>query len=503
MPIRSKSALSRRSILKLLAGSSVGAALPWLGSKSAYAAEPSAIPLRLLFIEAGPGCRRGTFEPTVAGPQYVPQTTVLPASEWSLRSPMAPLQAYKDRITMFDQLDMVSVRQDPLGAANAHIDGLTHMLTASYRQGAELSGAVSIDQWIAQQLNANGPLTLLPSLEMMANENGGYYTQTVNHHSYSAPGQKVPYISYVPLAWDHIFSEPLSPDIAQQAAVQARRSSVYNFVQGDYQRLLGKLGTGDQTKIQQMLDYRSDIFAAMSLVNNYAVNRPPESQIMDPWSQLVEGYQQGNPSNRLWHHHCQLMAQLTAAALHTDTTRVATFAIDTPPNYEFGYSPGEYGATDWHDLTHKVSGDNPELTDPAAVAVIDDLHVLAYQKVQYMLDQLASLQEVDGSSLLDHTLVVVHSHIGEGSHDVTRLPWMVIGDAHGALKTGQFIRFPIYDNSGQLTQSDNGSRIYNASGRAHNDLFTTIAQAMGVQTTHFGQPGVNNAFGPITEMMNT
>ena len=97
-----------------------------------------------------------------------------------------------------------------------------------------------------------------------------------------------------------------------------------------------------------------------------------------------------------------------------------------------------------------------------------------YAKVAFILDQLASLPESDGQTLLDHTLVFVYSHIGEGSHDLSRLPWMVIGDAHGYLKMGQYIRCPIFDpGSGQITTDDKGSRKWNVRGRAHNDLFVT------------------------------
>ena len=130
--------ISRRGLLKTLAGTAIGASLPWLRSRPARAQNPDEVPLRVLFVEAGPGVRRGTWEPSVPGPQFVGSSTAVAPGDWSLSPIMAALQPYKSRITMFENLDMVSHRNDPTDGANAHIAGATHMLTANYRQSAEL-----------------------------------------------------------------------------------------------------------------------------------------------------------------------------------------------------------------------------------------------------------------------------------------------------------------------------------------------------------------------------
>src|SRR5688572_32956528 len=115
----------RRTILKLLGASAVGSSLPWLGSRNA-SAQAADVPLRMLFTEAGSGCRRTTFEPTVQGPAQVSETTVV--TDWAFREVMSTLEPYRDRATMFENLDMVSAAADPSGPGNAHTHGLTHML---------------------------------------------------------------------------------------------------------------------------------------------------------------------------------------------------------------------------------------------------------------------------------------------------------------------------------------------------------------------------------------
>ena len=491
--------LNRRDVLKLIGATAAGASMPWLRSPSAHAQAASDVHLRILFIEASPGCRRTTFEPLVPGSLWLPDTQVV--TDWAFRDVMAPLSPYRSRATIFQNLDMLSDRADPTGPANAHIGGLTHMLTAADRQAPDLGGGASIDQYIAHQLRANGVMTRLASLEMMATDSAGPYSRSQNHDAYTASGQKVPFLKYVPDVWDRIFPDPLVGDAQQQAQRAARRASVHNLIRGDYDRLIARLGAEDRDKLSQMRDYRADLEQAVGLVTNRDANRPEQASILDPWSQLTEGYQQGNLGNRPWKVHAELLGKLAAAALHTDTTRVVNLSIENPPNYEFAYANGDFGSSDAHDLTHQVSGDEPMLADPTAAAVIDESHRVLYEQVRFVLDELASLTETDGKSLLDHTLVLVYSHIADGSHDLSRLPWLVFGDAQGYLKTGQYIRFGAWDwrLDRAIPPDDVGFPYrWNGSGRPHNDLFVTLANAMGISTDTFGNAAV--CTGPILEM---
>ncbi len=491
---------NRRSALKLLAASGAGGALPWLRSPSALG-QADDVPLRILFIEAGSGVRRGSFEPEQVPREYVTEPTVY--TDWAFREVMSALAPYRDRSTMFDQLDMVSATYDPTPASNAHNDGLTHMLTATDRLNADLSGGISIDQLIAQSLADQGVLTRLPSLEVMATDDAGYWSRSAQHHSYSAPGQNLPYLTYIPDIWDRLFPEPLTEDSAATAALNARRQTTHDFVRGDYERLVGRLGGEDREKIQQMMDYRAELHQRLGVVSDREFNRPDSATILDPWSELDEGYQLGNLDNRNWKTHAELIGKMAAAALHTDTTRVVNFSLQPPPDYEVGYTPGQYGTQDQHDLDHKASGDEPELTDPAAVDALDESRRIVYSQVRFVLDELASLQETDGQSLLDHTLVVVYSHIAEGSHSLNRLPWVIVGDAHRALKTGQYIRFPITaTDTGQIrTGATVSERVWSSRGRPHNDLFVTIASAMGIELSAFGRSDMPEAGGIISEML--
>ena len=100
--------------------------------------------------------------------------------------------------------------------------------------------------------------------------------------------------------------------------------------------------------------------------------------------------------------------------------------------------------------------------------------------VANLVQRLSETIEPDGSTLLDHTLIVHASHIGNGNHDRRDLSWFTLGDLNGTLNTGQTIHF-------------------DEEGRSHTDFWRTIARAMDVDGGDFGDSRF--ATGPIDEML--
>ena len=71
------------------------------------------------------------------------------------------------------------------------------------------------------------------------------------------------------------------------------------------------------------------------------------------------------------------------------------------------------------------------------------------------------------------------------------MPLVVIGGCGGRLKTGQVVRFPL-----KLDADPTTSDVVD---RAHNDLLITVAQAMGVSLTTFGDAPLCR--GPLKEIL--
>lgn len=124
------------------------------------------------------------------------------------------------------------------------------------------------------------------------------------------------------------------------------------------------------------------------------------------------------------------------------------------------------------DLIHKTSPDNGALrTNPDAVDVIRKYHRVYAGVFAKLLDALAGMPDSDGKRVLDDTVVLWAGEIALGSHDLHDCHWLLAGGAGGAIRTGRWLRF-----------GANGAK------RPPHNLMVSLANAMGVNITTFGNP---------------
>jgi hypothetical protein len=127
------------------------------------------------------------------------------------------------------------------------------------------------------------------------------------------------------------------------------------------------------------------------------------------------------------------MYDLIALAWRADITRVATFMKGVEAS-SIGYS--QIGVPESH---HIVShhGNNPETM--RKYAKINAYHLSLFGD---FVEKLRTTPDGDGS-LLDHSLVMYGSGMGNGDHhDQNRIPIMLAGSAAGGLKGGRHIATP-------------------------------------------------------------
>lgn len=78
------------------------------------------------------------------------------------------------------------------------------------------------------------------------------------------------------------------------------------------------------------------------------------------------------------------------------------------------------------------------------------------------------MREPDGSTLLDNTVVVVLNEINHsGAHNNSNMPIRLYGGLKGALRTGRYLALPT---------------------TPLNSLYVSVANALGVPWTTFGEP---------------
>jgi hypothetical protein len=144
-------------------------------------------------------------------------------------------------------------------------------------------------------------------------------------------------------------------------------------------------------------------------------------------------------------------------------TNVSTFMWANADSWQ--YYPFIGVNEEHHELSH--AGDD----DTAANEKLVKINQWHSEQLAYVLERLEEAKEVDGSSLLDHSVVLWGNELGAGNtHTYMNIPWVLAGGAGGYFKTGRALSFP---------------------DLPHNNLLVSICNAMGFDdVTTFGIPGV-------------
>ena len=492
--------MKRRDFAKLAGLGAAGALLPLLRGGSARAGGP-VIPKRIVFVY----CNEGFIEGVESEMQPLPGMPTYDSTRFALSQALAPLAAHQSDMILFENLDMVSQSVDPTAPSNAHYAGETHALTAANRFDGSLPGTTSIDQWIANEINRGGPVTALRSLEVFCDAGMAYndgWGGARRIASSSGPGALVDALGRPDEVFDRCF--PAGSGEPVDATLLSRQARLFDFLRGESSAVSARLSATERTKIDEHMALLSDLEARRRLLIAGSDRRAfwPDRSLVTPADGIDWSYNADRAS--VWYDRYQLAVPIVldtvAAALHADVTRVATIALNAPPPEGEGYVPGRFGDTDFHDLTHKTNGSdvlaamNPE----ARATIVRNIHGTLDQ-VNHLVERLAGLTEVDGSRLLDHTLVVFTSQIGYGSHSCVKLPWFTVGNIDGYFRTGRLIQFPRVGSEWRTRYSrEDGTAVdVLGDGRSHGDLFVSCANAMGLtDVTSFGSVST----GPIAEM---
>ena len=116
---------------------------------------------------------------------------------------------------------------------------------------------------------------------------------------------------------------------------------------------------------------------------------------------------------------------MVVTAMQSDSTRVISYMLPTLRVLESLNT-----RTNPHKMSHKASGE----LDPKSVHQQRD-RMLA-ELVSGFVRKLKSTKEADGSSLLDHSLVVYGSTLRQG-HGTSDVPLLLAGHGGGGLNQGQ------------------------------------------------------------------
>jgi len=206
----------------------------------------------------------------------------------------------------------------------------------------------------------------------------------------------------------------------QRRAALGRRASLLDWIREDIARLRAELGPSDRTKVSEYLDTVREVERRIQ-----KAEVETENNSLPDLDRPI-----GVPAS--YADHAKLMFDLQVLAFRGDVTRVVTFQLARESSNR---TYPEIGVPDPH---HPIShhGNDPEKL--AMLAKINQFHVSLFGN---FLEQLASVQEGEGS-LLDHSLYMYGSGMGNPNvHDHVRLPVVVAGGGAARTKGGRHIKY--------------------------------------------------------------
>jgi hypothetical protein len=250
-----------------------------------------------------------------------------------------------------------------------------------------------------------------------------------------------------------------------------RKKSVLDAALGDLDALRTRLGQTERARLDLHLDALREVEAR--IVNNAAATC---GQGFDPRGFAVsptDYYPLTFHKEENFRLVGELQMDLAVLALACGATRVVSLMWSHPVSptriHETGVTTGN------HDASHYGSEDSALASD------FVKLKRWLMERFVYLIDKLQRTPE-EGGSLLDHTLVLLCSELGDSDdHDHKSVPFVLAGRAGGALRTGRYLNYT-NKNAGE--------------NEPHTKLLVSIARALDVDIDRFGYTG--HGTGPLS-----
>ncbi len=369
---------------------------------------------------------------------------------------LQPLAPWADRLLVLDGLSLNSAIADYWQAAsNPHVPAHIHLLTGAPSAEYDLDGAASaasVDQRIAAHIASQAGAPAFGSVEVGLRIGGAL---ELGAYNWSGPSTALPYLYEPSGLFDLLFSDLGSA--RGSTGLPAWRERLARFASDEHAALLARRTGASADRLsahRDLLAALADRFAGLGALACVPPERPQPSL---------------SYASRYADH-----GSVIAAAFACDLTRVATIAFESQAAIDCGGAAG----TDLHaDYAHSTTEDNPTGSEQAD-GVMTEASRNHAGHIATLLASLAAIQEDDGSTLLDHTIVVWTSELARGLHQGSRaysdFPFILAGG--GAFDMGRYVSYA-QDHAPPMGVAPVGPQ---AVGPSHNHLLVSLCQAMGL-----------------------
>jgi len=313
-------------------------------------------------------------------------------------------------------------------------------LTAAPHPGsAGFRNTISLDQYIGERI---GHLTRFPSLTLGVNVQQG-----VRSLSWTGSGVLIPCEEKAADVFARMFLEGTQAETEAQVRKLETGQSILDAVAGQAKELQRNVSARDRDRLDQYFTSVRELERRMQMSREW--ERKPKPKVsasvpLDPASPAA------------YMEKVKLMYDMARLAFETDSTRSISLLLDSvnSPAIEFGDVKTSDG---YHNLSHH----GKSAQKLAQLKAIDEWHM---NLLANLFRELKAVQE-DGEPLLDRTMILYGSNLGNANtHVTTNMPALFAG---GGFKHGQHLAFDT----------------------AHNyplpNLFVSMLQRMGLETDKF------------------
>jgi hypothetical protein len=449
--------LRRRTIL----GGGIGAGLASLFLRPLVSAAADGPPTRFLLVHKPCGTILNRFFPT-RGTE----------TDFTLGPITAAFEPFKKEMVIFDNL---TAPRDGGWQGDRHGAGLISCTTGSraISDGTPVDGddqfhnltaaSASVDQLIATQ-SPKTKGTKVASVYLGAYRdsvrNGRLYPANgaPNFRAVSFAGPNMPLFPEVrpDIAVQNLFGGVMPGGAAAVARQQQMRKSILDLMAKDIGKLQKLVPSSERPKLDAHLTAIQQLEAQLATMPGVGQANCMPPAVLPLLTTVPAGTRAGVRIDAVDYQKLAIEQLATIkVAFQCDLTRVASFS------YGHGNCDVQFGAilpnvstlTGFHDISH--------LTDAGAVDQLAAVDTWYCQQLAAFLMELKSTPEVDGSSMLDNTLVVFFSDVSIGNnHDWRRMPVIFFGGKSLGLRQGRWI-----DMKGQYM----------------NDLWASTLSAFGYQ----------------------
>ncbi len=424
---------------QMLRGAGVAISLPWLEALAPgkARAQVAANPKRLVTLYF-PNGTAAYWRPAMVGV----------GAAWALSPLMEPLAPVKSRLLALGNVSNTApfvTEDDPdgRGPQDSHAALAASTWTAALPFGS--SNGISVDQVVANAIAAGPAPTVLHSLQLGLSTQDSFLDglPAVHGRSISWKSSNEPlYKTVNPQAvFDRLVAADVTSEAVDPAAERRRalRKSALDYIAESSASLQQRLSGADRVRLDEFLSSVRTLETRQLPASPSAATRacPVAVRPSDPYS--VESVPPGYSRDT----HAGLMNDLIVMALRCDRTRVVSHMLDDARSmyvYDFlqqrtftahGSVTGSGSCGPYHVLQH--SGDTN-----------DQFATVGWwmcQKAADLAVKLAAVNEGEGGSLLDNSVIVFASGMNGGNHLGVDLPLAILGSGGGVLKQDAYLRW--------------------------------------------------------------